>query len=135
MRLFHNTEDHQLTVTQPADIPRIQHEAFFDPVAIGDAVGVDGTNGVLRPNSFSLDGATATITSLEWEAGVVTLALNPTASLTEYAIDFIDVNGTTTLSLSFDGATQTGGALTWSVAAQQWNAGDLLMLRIGPAAE
>ena len=35
------------------------------------------------------------------------------------------------LTLSFDDATRSGGALTWSAASQPWNDGDLLMLRIG----
>ena len=122
-----------LTVAAPGGT---LHEAFFDPVAIGAAVGADGSDGVLKPAAFTVGGASATITSLKWESGTVTMALNPTASLAEYAIDFIDVNGTTTLSLSFDDATQSGGgALTWPVASQPWNAGDLLMLRIAPAAE
>ena len=42
-----------LNVTAP---DRSVHEAFFDPVAIGTAVGADGANGVLEPASFSLDG-------------------------------------------------------------------------------
>ena len=106
------------------------HEAFFDPVAIGAAVGADGTNGVLKPAAFTVGGASATITSLKWESGVVTMALNPSASLAGHAIDFIALDGSVTTTLSFDDATQSGGALTWSVAAQPWNAGDLLMLRI-----
>ena len=119
----------EITVTAPAGT---LHEAFFDPVAIGSAVGADGANGVLKPAAFTVGGASATITGLEWESGVVTMELNPSAPLAGHAIDFIDVNGTTTLSLSFDDATQGGGgALTWSVANQPWNAGDLLMLRIG----
>ena len=112
--------------------PDVLHEAFFDPVAIGAAVGADGANGVLKPAAFTVGGASATITSLKWESGAVTMELNPSASLAGHAIGFIDVNGTTTLSLSFDAATQGGGgALTWSVASQPWQAGDLLMLRIG----
>ena len=55
----HNHRVVNLTVTAPADMPRIQHEAFFDPVAIGTAVGADGSNGVLKPARRStLDGTT-----------------------------------------------------------------------------
>ena len=126
--LSHNTRDHRLTVAAP---PRTLHEAFFDPVAIGAAVGADGANGVLKPAAFTVGGASATITSLKWESGVVTMELNPSASLAGHAIDFISLDGSASLTLSFDDATQSGGALTWSVAAQPWNAGDLLMLRIG----
>ena len=116
-----------LNVIAPA---RTVHEAFFDPVAIGTAVGSDGTNGVLEPSAFSLDGATTTtITSLKWEDGEVTMALSPTStSLADYAIDFIDTTGTTTLSLTSDNASTT--ALTWTVPDAPWADGDLLMLRI-----
>ena len=109
------------------------HEAFFDPVAIGTAVGADATNGVLKPAAFTVGGASATITSLEWESGVVTMTLDPSASLAGHAVDFIALDGSVSLTLSFDDATQSGGALTWSVASQPWQAGDLLMLRIRSA--
>ena len=96
-------------------------------MAIGTAVGADGSNGVLKPASFSLDGTTTTIKSLKWEDGEVTMALSPTTTLADYAIDFIDATGTTTLSLS-DNASTT--ALTWTVPDAPWSAGDLLMLRL-----
>ena len=118
-----------VTVTAPAGTV---HEAFFDPVAIGAAVGADSSNGVLKPAAFTVGGASATITSLKWESGVVRM-LNPSASLAGHAIDFIALDGSVSLTLSFDNATQSGGALTWSVADQPWQAGDLLMLRIRAA--
>ena len=121
----------EITVTAPAGT---LHEAFFDPVAIGAGVGADGANGVLKPAAFTVGGASATITSLKWESGTVTMELNPSVSLAGHAIDFIALDGSVALTLSFDDATQSGGALTWSVANQPWNAGDLLMLRIGSAA-
>ena len=108
--------------------PRILHEAFFDPVDIGTAVGADGSNGVLEPNALSLDNTTTTISSLKWDDGAVSMTLSPTASLADYAIDFIDVTGTTTLSLTSDNASTT--ALTWTVPDKPWADGDLLMLRI-----
>ena len=114
-----------LTVTAP---PRTLHEAFFDPVDIGSAVGADSSNGVLKPNAFSLNNTNTTISSLKWEDGAVTMTLSPTASLADYAIDFIDVTGITTLSLTSDNASTT--ALTWTVPDKPWAAGDLLMLRI-----
>ena len=120
-----NLVDNYLTVTAPVNVV---HEAFFDPVAIGAAVGADSANGVLRPNSFTLDGATTTISSLKWEDGAVTMTLNPTASLADYAIDFIDVTGTTTVSLTSDNASTT--PLAWTVPDKPWSDGDLLMLRI-----
>ena len=119
--------DTHLTVTAS---PRPVHEAFFDPVAIGAAVGADGTSGVLKPAAFTGGGASATITGLEWESGGVTMELSPSASLAGHAVDFIALDGSVSLTLSFDAATQSGGALTWTVASQPWNAGDLLMLRI-----
>ena len=124
-----NRHTRTVHVTSP---PRPVHEAFFDPVAIGAAVGADGANGVLKPAAFTVGGASATITSLKWESGTVTMELNPSASLAGHAIDFIALDGSVALTLSFDDATQGGGgALTWPVASQPWNAGDLLMLRIG----
>ena len=117
--------DYRVTVTAPE---RTLHEAFFDPVDIGTAIGADGSNGVLDPDAFSLDGATTTISSLKWQDGAVTMTLNPTASLADYAIDFIDTTGTTTLSLTSDNASTT--ALTWTVPDKPWSDGDLLMLRI-----
>ena len=120
-----NLEDGSLTITAPWNTA---HEAFFDPVAIGDAVGADSANGVLNPAAFSLDGAKTTIESLKWENGTVTMELNPTASLADYTLDFIDVTGTTTLSLSSVNASTT--ALTWTVPDKPWSDGDLLMLRI-----
>ena len=140
-----------LTVTPPA---RTLHEAFFDPVAIGaavgadgtnrvlfdpvpigTAVGADGTNGVLKPTDFALSGTTTTMQSLKWQSGVVTMELNPSVSLAGYAIDFIARDGSVALTLSFDDATQSGGTLTWSVPNQPWEAGDLLMLRMRASAD
>ena len=114
-----------LTVTAP---PRVLHEAFFDPVDIGSAVGADSSNGVIEPASFTVNGADTTISSLKWEGGSVSLGLNPTASMAGYALDFIDTTGTTTLSLTSDNASTT--ALTWTVPDKPWSDGDLLMMRI-----
>ena len=86
-------DDWTVTVAAP---PSTVHEAFFDPVAIGAAVGADGTNGVLKPAAFTVDGASATITSLKWESGTVTMELNPSASLAGHAIDFIALDGSVT---------------------------------------
>ncbi len=120
-----------LTVTAP---PGTLHEAFFDPVDIGTAVGADSSDGVLKPAAFTVGGANTTISSLKWESGTATMTLDPSTSLAGHAVDFIALDGSVSLALSFDDATQGGGgALTWSVASQPWNAGDLLMLRIGAA--
>ena len=114
-------------VTAPADTV---HEALFDPAAIGTAVGADGTNGVVEPAGFNVGGTATTITGLKWEGGVVTLELSPAASLSGHALDFIALDGSVALSLDGGAATVSGGTLTWSVADQPWQAGDLLMLRI-----
>ena len=116
---------HRVAVTAPVNTV---HEAMFDPVAIGAAVGADSSNGVLNPNAFPLDGTTTTISSLKWEDGAVSITLSPTASLADYAIDFIDITGATTLSLSSENASTT--ALTWTVPDKPWADGDLLMMRI-----
>ena len=121
-------------VTAPVDV---LHEAFFDPVAIGDAVGAAGNNGVLKPAAFRVGGVSTTMQSLKWENGTVTMKLKPSASLAGNAIDFIALDGSVALTLSFDdaGSARTLTGQTWSVADQPWQAGDLLMLRIGPAAK
>ena len=126
---FQNRNHYNLTVTAPQGV---LHEAFFDPVAIDDAVGADGPSGVLKPADFSLGGVTTTILSLKWENGTVTMGLSPAASLSGNMMDVIDVTGTTTLSLSLGSARTT--ALAWSVPDKPWSDGDLLMLRIGPTA-
>ncbi len=125
-----NLHRNRLTVTAPT---RTLHEAFFDPVSIGTAVGANASNGVLEPAAFTVGGASATITSLKWDDGTVTLALSPAdADLGDYTLDFIDTTGTTILSLSSANVSTT--ALTWAVPDQPWADGDLLMLRITPPA-
>ncbi|MCE2463435.1 MAG: hypothetical protein J4F46_05935 [Dehalococcoidia bacterium] len=44
------------------------HEAFFDPVAIGPAVGADGTNGALTPTTFTVGRVRTSLQSLKWQA-------------------------------------------------------------------
>ena len=116
----------RLNLTVASGSTSTLHEALFDPVGIGDAVGADASNGRLDPAAFSLKGTSTTITSLKWENGAVTMALNPSASLTGYVLDFIDTTGTTILSLSSANTT----SLTWAVPEQPWADGDLLMLRV-----
>ena len=116
-----NLWQYDLTVERPADV-RVTHEAFFDPVAIGAAVGADASNGVLSPSTAVL--------SLKWESGTVTMEIDPSTAVSGHAVDLIALDGSVTTTLALDDATQSGGTLTWSVATQPWNAGDLLMLRI-----
>ena len=120
-----------ITVTAPEGV---LHEAFFDPVAIGDAVGADATNGQLKPVEFDVEGGgTRSISSIEWEDGEVTMVLSPSAPSDGYDLDFIGLDGDVTLSLLGAEATVSSGRITWDVATQPWNDGDLLMLRMRPA--
>ena len=124
-----------LTVTPPR---RVLHEAFFDPVTIGNAVGADSKNGVLEPAEFRFRGIRTEITSLKWESGTVTMALSRNIHLRLYVVDFITLDGSVSLTLLIDDATRSGEdlswkssqTLSWRVDRQPWNAGDLLMLRI-----
>ena len=121
-----------LTVTAPEGA---LHEAFFDPVAIGNAVGADGTNGVLKPAAFPVGNTTSTLSALKWENGAATLTLSPHAALDRYALDFIALDGSATTTLAIADATvdSAAGTYSWTAASQPWQAGDKLMLRIRTA--
>ena len=118
-----------ITVTAPEGTV---HEAFFDPVSSGDAVGYFGTGDGLKPATFTTGDATRTVQSLKWQDSAVTLGLQPYDALTGQVLDFITGDGTTTLSLQGAGATgdSTAGTLTWAVGSQPWSSGDELMLRL-----
>lgn len=119
-----------VTVTAPPGTP---HEAFFDPIAIGSAIGADGTNGVLKPTEFTANGTATAIQSLKWDpTGIVTLTLSSNASLDGLALDFIALEGTVALTLPVSSAKTDGaaGTLRWSMLNSPWRAGDQLMLRI-----
>ena len=110
----------------------VVHEALFDPVTDGSAVAADSTNGVLTPASFIESGATTTIDRIEWEAGTAKMKLTPRTSLAGRVVDFIELDGTVSLSLTIDDATvdTANNTLSWSVSPQPWDDGDKLMLRI-----
>ena len=128
-----------VTATAPAGV---LHEAFFDPVNVGTAVKADGTNGVLKPASFTdANSASATLQSLSYEPpagsgdGTVKLQVDPHTGLVGRSLDFIELDGSVSLSLrvadaAVDAASKT---LSWSVASQPWDDGDKLMLRIQKA--
>ena len=118
-----------VTVTAPAGT---LHEAFFDPVTVDTAVKADSSNGVLKPTSFTVDGISTEITSLEWNNNQVVLTLDPHVSLSGYVLDFIALDGSVSLSLFTDSATVDGtaGTYSWSMSSQPWENGDQLMLRI-----
>ena len=125
-----------VTVTAPAGT---LHEAFFDPVTVGMAVEADATNGVLEPTSFTdTNDASATLQSLAYElptgsgSGTVKLQVDPHTGLGGHRLDFIELDGSVSLSLEVDSATvdTANGTLSWPVSSQPWDDGDRLMLRI-----
>ena len=124
------------TVTVPSPSDAI-HEAFFDPAADGAAVGFSGSSGVLKPAGFTVGGTSTSITGLKWENGAVVLTLDPYASLAGHALEFIELDGSASLTLSMSAAAadETAGTLTWTVADQPWEDGDQLMMRISVVPE
>ena len=109
------------------------HEAFFDPVTDGGAVAADAINGVLKPTAFTdSNGASATIASLGWESGTVKLEVDPHTVLSGHHMDFIELDGTISLSLDVSNATADAAndTLSWPVSPQPWDDGDKLMVRI-----
>ena len=127
------TYEMTMTVTAPEGTV---HEAFFDPVVIGAAVGADGSRGVLKPASFAIEGVgTTDIKRIRWESARVEMQIDPPGRPTGHHIDFIALDGTVVLRLDFDDAVDVveegrTRALTWGVCERPWNDGDLLMLRI-----
>ena len=112
------------------------HEAFFDPVAIGAAVGADSANGALTPTKFTTSNAVdAEILRVDWTSNIAKIEIaNPPASLANHHIDFIALDGSVALRLDYDDATSADAGVirtfSWNVCNQPWNAGDKLMLRI-----
>ena len=125
----HNRLDIVVMVTPPEGT---LHESFFDPVTIGSGAGAEGSRGVLEPTGFHVGGTATSMTSLAWENRTAVLTLTPHVSLSGKEMDVIELDGSVSLTLDFDEATENTGAGTynWSVAKQPWDDGDLLMLRI-----
>ena len=119
----------EVTVTAPAGT---LHEAFYDPVTVGTAVKADGSNGVLKPTSFTVGGTSTEITSLEWSNNQVALTLGTHVSLSGHVLEFIALDGSVSLSLNVADATvdSTAGTYSWPMTSQPWANGDKLMLRI-----
>ena len=126
-----NYTTYNVTVTAPYGT---LHEAFFDPVSVGTSVKADGSNGVLKPTSFTVGSTSTEITSLEWSSNQVVLTLDPHVSLSGNVLDFIALDGSVALSLFTDSATvdSTAGTYSWTMTSQPWADGDKLMLRIRP---
>ena len=127
-----NTREWFVTVTAPEGT---LHEAFFDPVldTSTSAVGADATSDVLKPSAFSgSGGSTTTISRLEWKSGAVKMNVSPHTALDGQVLDFIELDGTVSLSLDAADATadSANNALSWTVSSQPWEDGDKLMLRI-----
>ena len=122
-----------LTVTAPAGT---LHEAFFDPVTDGSAVAADSTNGILKPASFTdANSASASLQRIEWASGTVKVKVSPHTGLAGHRLDFIELDGSVSLSLNIDAATvdDANNTLSWTVTEQPWHDGDKLMLRIHKA--
>ena len=119
------------TVTVVASLGTL-HEAFFDPVADGAAVGYTAGVGRLEPAAFDLRGTSVRITALLWEEGSVSLTVDPPGGLSQFALEFIELDGTTSRILSGGAATEDSGTgtITWQVSVPIWEDGDLVLLRI-----
>ena len=132
------SNDWTITVTAPEGV---LHEAFFDPVTVGTTVSADDTKGQLEPASFTgANGSSTTLEAISWEAGAgdsgtVKIEVDPDYALAGHILDFIELDGTVSLSLdAFDATVDTvTNTLTWSVSSQPWHDGDLLMVRIREA--
>ena len=114
----------------------VLHELFFDPVTVGSAVAADGANGVLKPATFTgAHGATTTIERIAWETGTVSIELSPHTGISGHAVDFIELDGSVSLSLNVaDAAVDiASNTLSWPVVSQPWRSGDKLMVRIREA--
>ena len=128
----HNTPGYVpfvVTVTAPTGT---LHEAFFDPVTVGTTVKADGSNGVLKPTSFTVGSTATELTSLEWSNNKVVLTLGTHVSLSGYVLEFIELDGSVSLSLNVEDAMvdSTAGTYSWPMTSQPWADGDKLMVRI-----
>ena len=132
------SNDWTVTVTAPEGV---LHELFFDPVTVGTTVSADDANGQLKPTSFTgANGSSATIDAISWDtgasdSGTVKIEVDPDYALAGHILDFIELDGSVSLSLdAFDASVDTvTNTLTWSVSSQPWHDGDLLMVRIREA--
>ena len=121
--------DWTVTVTAPTGAI---HEAFFDPVKLtGGGIGADKYEGTLKPTAFTLNGTAADIQRIVWRpSGQVAMDLDPSPDLFGHVLEFIGLDGKTTLSLDFAKGDGVDRAPSWQVCDPPWKAGDLLMIRI-----
>ena len=127
-----NRDEWTITATAPDGVI---HEAFFDPVDMkGGAAGADASNGVLKPTDFTFGGASVSLNSIRWDSQAVEMRLSPHTRLANHHADFIALDGSVSLRLDFDDASETGAGanrtLRWKVCVQPWSDGDMLMLRV-----
>ena len=108
------------------------HEAFFDPVTDGTAVAADDSNGVLKPASFTVGGTATEITGLGWSNNEVVLTVDTHVSMGGHVLDFIELDGSVSLSLFANDATvdSAAGTYSWPMTTEPWENGNKLMLRI-----
>ena len=122
-----------VTVTAPSGT---LHEAFFDPVAIGTTIGADGTNGVLKPNTFTAsDSTTTTLRSIDYSGSNVRMLFSQTTGLSGKEVQFIMVDGTVGLTVPFSSAmvetvASQGTRYSWKTCSAPWAAGEKVMIRI-----
>ena len=69
------------------------------------------------------------------QAGTVNVKVTPDDALDGHILDFIELDGTVSLSLDVLDATvdSANDRLRWSVSSQPWEDGDKLMVRIREA--
>ncbi|MDE2715964.1 MAG: hypothetical protein OXI33_02975, partial [Chloroflexota bacterium] len=69
---------------------------------------------------------------IEWASGTVKVKVSPHTGLTGQTVDFIELDGSVSLSLLVDDATidAANNTLSWTVSEQPWHDGDKLMVRI-----
>ena len=99
-------------------------------------MAADSANGQLEPTAFTdPNNASATLQRIEWASGTVKVKVSPHTGLAGHRLDFIELNGSVSLSLAVDEATVDAAnkTLIWAVASQPWEDGDKLMVRIREA--
>ena len=87
----------------------------------------------MEPAAFTdANGSSATIQRIEWASDTVKVKVSPHTGLAGYKLDFIELDGSVSLSLQVDNATVDAAyrTLSWTVSEQPWHDGDKLMLRI-----
>ena len=122
-----------VTVTAPTST---LHEAFFDPVNIGTTIGADGTNGVLKPDTFTAsDSTTTTLRSVDYSGSNVRMLFSQTTGLSGKEVQFIMLDGTVGLTVPFSSARSErvegkGILYSWKTCSAPWAAGEKIMIRI-----